>query len=144
MRREIADVRKQRTVLEDREKSLAGKTAQFDQERKSLAEIKKHMDEVEQRMKKSTIEMELSEQKNIKRLAKMWAQMEPTEVASLIKGLEIDTAVKVMATMQERQSAPILGAIAAAPATEKLASELVVKLKQIKALDLTGAKKETR
>lgn len=144
LRRMIADVSKQRVLLEEREKPLAARAAQLDQERRALDEMKQQMDAVELRVKKSSLELDAAEQKNIKRLAKMWAQMEPTEVVLLVKGLDIDVAAKVISTMQERAAAPILGAMATSVEGEKLAPELVLKLKQIKQATEIASKKETR
>jgi len=146
LRRMIADVTKQRALLEEREKPLTARTAQLEQERKALEEMKLQMDAIEARMKKSSIEMDINEQKNIKRLAKMWAQMEPTEVVSLVKGLDLELAAKVISTMQERAAAPILGAMASAADGGTLAPDLVQKLRQIKQASevASTSKKETR
>lgn len=132
LRRLIADVQKQRALLDDREKPLAAREAKIEQEKKELAELKQQMDAVETRTKKASLDLEASEQKNIKRLAKMWAQMEPAEVVALVKNLDIDLAAKVISSMQERAAAPIFGAMATAADSEKLAPELVQKFKQIK------------
>ena len=145
LRRLIADVQKQRAALEEREKPLAAREAQLEQTRKSLEEMKQQIDVVEARVKKSNLEVDASELKNIKKLAKTWSQMEPTEVVALVKGLDIDLAAKVISSMQERAVAPILGAMATAADSEKLAPDLVMKLKLIKqAAEVAGATKKEK
>ncbi|MGD0088795.1 MAG: hypothetical protein ABSE73_02640 [Planctomycetota bacterium] len=132
LRRMIVDVQKQRAALEQREKELAARAAQLDQDRTKLDELKAEMNKVEERVKSAAIQMDSDEQHNMKRLAKIWAQMETNEVASLIKGLDPEVVAKVIANMQERQAAPILGAIATLPNSERMASEVVERLKRIK------------
>lgn len=135
----IADVKKQRAALEEREQALTARATELDQQGVKNEALRRQMDEVQQRVdaqvaeaKKILIQCDAAEQVNVGKLAKMWAQMEPAEVASLIKNLDTDVAAKVMANMQERQAAPILGEVAKMPNAEKLAAELVEKLKKIK------------
>ena len=140
LRRLIVDVQKQRAALEQREKDLAARAALVDQDRAKLDDLKKEMDLVEERVKKNSVEMESDEQRNMKKLAKIWAQMEPNEVANLVKGLDPEVVAKVIANMQERQAAPVLGALSSMPNTERMASELVEKLKRIR--QIQAPKKE--
>lgn len=132
LRQMIVDVSRQRAVLEQREKELAEKETRYEVKRAKLEELKKEMDEAQERVAKTTIEMESDEQRNMKKLAKIWAQMEPNEVANLVKGLDPEVVAKVIANMQERQAAPVLGALSTTPNSERMASEIVEKLKRIK------------
>lgn len=132
LRSMIADVTKQRASLEEREKPLAMREAQLEERRKALDAMKQSIDEGETHLKKQIVEVDASEIKNLKKLGKMWSQMEPTDVVRLAAGVDKDVAVKVLATMTERQSGAILGAMATSVEFSKLASEFVVRLKQLK------------
>lgn len=132
LRRMIADVSKQRTALEEREKPLALREAKLEEEKKALEDLKKQIDENEGKFKKEVVEVKADEFKNTKKLAKIWASMDPTEVVKVASGMDIELVAKILATMSEKQAALILGTLAAAPETSKITPELVVKLKQIK------------
>jgi flagellar motility protein MotE (MotC chaperone) len=129
----INDVKKQRAMLEEREKPLVAQEARLKQEQESLAKMKTELDAIEKRILESNVTIQAAETKNIKKLAKMWAQMEVEDAARVVKGLDLDLAAKVLSIMQEKQAAPILASLST-PTTppNTFAVDLINKLKHLK------------
>jgi flagellar motility protein MotE (MotC chaperone) len=130
----INEMKRRRAELDARAKPLAAQEALLKQESDSLAQLKKDMEAVEKRIIDNNLQIKTAEVKNVKKLAKMWAQMEPTEVAKVLKGLDVDLATKIMSAMQESQSAQIVQALTEGndPARAALAVKLTEKIKQLK------------
>ncbi|MBI3876005.1 MAG: hypothetical protein HY300_08630 [Verrucomicrobia bacterium] len=61
---------------------------------------------------KSFLYVQEEETTNLKRLAKMYAQMEPANAAAILKELEDTAVVKIMVFMKEQETAPILETLA--------------------------------
>ena len=140
LRRMIAEVAKQKTALQERERPLAEAAAKIDQERKALLALKQEIEDAELRTKSSVLEIDANEMVNLKRLAKTWAQMDPTEAAKLARGIDLDFAVKILGKMTEKQSAGILGALTSESEGEKLAVSMTSRLKQLKSATLAKEK----
>jgi len=131
LRAMINDVKKQRALLDEREKPLAARETQLKQERESLTELKTEISGLETRIRGSILGIQTDESKNIKKMAKMWAEMEPDEVIGFARGLDLDTASKVIATMDAKQSAPIMAKLGA-DLKDPTAVNIMKKLKQLK------------
>ncbi len=83
-------------------------------------------------LQKNLLELEGVEQKNIKRMAEIYNSMEPESAARILEKLatkELDTAVKIVGEMKERQAAKLLAAL---PPDSGLAAQLLEKLKGFK------------
>jgi flagellar motility protein MotE (MotC chaperone) len=132
LRRMIADVTKQRAALEAREKPLIAREVELAQQSKALETMKADINHAEEEMKKFVMLIETDEQKNVKKMAKIWASMDPAEVVPLIRNLDIEVAAKVLGTMSERQAAPILGTLATTVETNKIASDVVMRMKKLR------------
>jgi len=137
LRAMIADVTKQRTLLEEREKPLAVHEAQIEQQRQALEALKTQINQAEVAVKKEIadfkkelVEFKGDEARNAKEMGKTWALMEPAGVASVIKGMDLEYVTKILATMTAKQRSPILQELSAPP-NEKLSAELQLKFKQI-------------
>jgi flagellar motility protein MotE (MotC chaperone) len=126
----IDDLRKQLgdelKALEDRTTALDKRSTEFEQQHK----------EVEGRvtqMKKDLTEMETSEQQNFGKMGNIYDSMEPDRAASILlqmaNGARMDLAVKILASMKERQAASVLAAL---PADSGLAAQLLDKLRTYK------------
>jgi flagellar motility protein MotE (MotC chaperone) len=132
LRRMIADVSRQRAALDERERPLAMREAQIEEQRKALEVLKQSIDESVAGIKKQFVDIDATEIKNLKKVGKMWSQMEPADVVRVAATIDKDLAVKVMSTMTEKQSGAILGSMSATPEYSKLAGEIVTRLKQLK------------
>jgi len=130
----INELKKRRAELDSREKPIAAQEARLKQETESLAQLKKEIEAVEKRIIDNNLQLQAAEVKNVKRLAKIWAQMEPSEVAKVVKGLDVDLTTKVISAMQESQSAQIVQALTESndPGKGALAVKLTERLKQLK------------
>jgi flagellar motility protein MotE (MotC chaperone) len=126
----IDDLRKQ---LADEMKALEDRTAVID---KRATEFEQQHKEVEGRvaqMKKDLTEMETAEQQNFGKMGNIYDSMEPDRAASILlqmaNGAKMDVAVKILASMKERQAASVLAAL---PADSGLAAQLLDKLRTYK------------
>lgn len=140
LREMINDVKEQKKRLDEREKPLTARESNLRLERDSIEALKREIDAAEERIKAATLEVNRDEKGNIKRLAKMWAQMEPEDVARVVRGLDVDLTASVMIAMQEKQSAPILAALGG----DKMAMDLIKRLKQHKTEQFNPNTPETR
>jgi flagellar motility protein MotE (MotC chaperone) len=81
-------------------------------------------------MKKELTQLEGVEQTNIKKMAEMYDSMDPESAARILEQLansaKMDTAVKLLGEMKERQAAKVLAAL---PPDSGLAPQLLEKLK---------------
>jgi flagellar motility protein MotE (MotC chaperone) len=92
-------------------------------------------------LQKNLVELEGVEQTNIKKMADMYDSMDPESAAKILEQLantaKMDTAVKLLAQMKERQAAKVLAAL---PAESGLAAQLLEKLKGFKRSTVSAQK----
>lgn len=144
LRRMIADVSKQSAALEARAKPLAAREGEIAQQARALEAMKAEIERAEGEMKKFVMMLETGEQKNVRKMAKIWASMDPAEVVPLVRHLDVDVAAKVLGTMAERQAAPILGALATTVETSRIASDVVLRMKKLRQEEPAPPAQETR
>lgn len=136
LRSMTAEVARERERLDKQKEELDLKAKQIAIDKESVETLKKLIDKAEKSIAekvKEDLPDEPSEQKNAKRLGKMWAQMEPVQVLDIIAGLGDDTIAQVLYTMSERQSAPILAAMGSAvPEGPRRASVIQLRIKAMR------------
>jgi flagellar motility protein MotE (MotC chaperone) len=122
LRKQVADEMK---VLNDRSLSIDRKVGDLDQQRqaatKSLADVQKRQ-----------IDLDGNERKNIDKMATMYDSMPPESAARILQQMadngKLDTAVKLLSQMKERQAAKVLAELSDA----SLAAQLLEKMRGIK------------
>ncbi|MCW8130152.1 MAG: hypothetical protein KIS92_07375 [Planctomycetota bacterium] len=136
LRSMTSELARERERLDKQKEELDLKAKQVAIDKQTVETLKKLIDDAEKRIAEKVKEDqpdEPSEQKNAKRLGKMWAQMEPVQVLEIIAGLSDETIAQVLYTMSERQSAPILAAMGSAvPEGPRRASIIQLKLKAMR------------
>jgi hypothetical protein len=108
----IADLQKVQEQMEADRQKLALEKSVVAQERSTLEQMKAEMDAAEKRIDQFLFAKDASEEKNTKRIAKLWGQMEPSEVYEIAKGLDELTTARILYAMNDRQAAPVLEAFA--------------------------------
>lgn len=108
----IKELRAERAKLAEAQKSAmteqtqaAAEAAELDKKR---VEIKTMRDEIDQRV----IEIEAGEVKNLKTLAQTYSVMPPTSAVAILREMDENAAVKILATMKVDRVGPILGEMA--------------------------------
>lgn len=109
---------KKKESLTWKEKMLQSMEANLEAEKKELVALRHELTEIiklasekNAELEKGVISFEQSEAKNLKKLAEVYGGMKPDKAAAIIKEMDDDTAVKLLSTMNGRDSAKILQAI---------------------------------
>ena len=112
--------------MEDLEKSVESRRLQ-------LLSLQEKMNESENRIKGLSLELETSEAKNIKKMAKTWENMDPLKVLILIKSInDTPVAAKILSNMDNKLTALVLEALTLDEKDKVLSADLLKSLNQIK------------
>lgn len=145
LRAMMAELTRERERFAQEQKKWAAEQQQIALEKTSVEQMKKQIDTIEkdftEKQKQTSLETDEYERKNLKRMAKMWSQMEPAEVMSVIKDLTDPLVARVLYSMSERQSAGIVAALAGSGETGSKRAAAV--LNEIRALRETDGKLKT-
>ena len=128
-RQTITDLQKQ---VNEEMKALMNKLASLEQKATEVDQQHSKMVEKVQEIKKNISEFDNVEQNRIKQMAAIYDTMEPESAAEILMHMvdsgKLDTAVKILATMRERQAARILSQVQ----DRTVAVELLDRLKGLK------------
>jgi flagellar motility protein MotE (MotC chaperone) len=133
------DIRGERAVPDDLRKQIADELREVG---KKFADVDKKVGDLDKQkqtvtkditdLQKRQTELEATERKNIAQIAKVYESMAPESAARIIQQMadsgRLDTAVKVLSQMRERQAAGILDQITDAG----LAGQLTERLRGVK------------
>jgi flagellar motility protein MotE (MotC chaperone) len=133
------DIRGERTALDELRTQIKNELEALNEAMENVEKQRGSLDEERQKISKTTQEMEArivqlqkEEQDNLKKMSGMYNSMAPEVAARILQNLadtgKIDTAVKVLSQMQERQAAKVLAELTDAG----LAAQLVEKLKSLR------------
>ncbi len=130
----IDELRKQ---VGDELKAVDGKMGDVERERAKAEEKRQETDKKVTEMQKNLFELEGVERENIKKMAETFDSMAPESAAKILQSLadtaRMDTAVKVLGQMKERQRGKVLEELSTAtPEGAALAAQLLEKLKGFK------------
>jgi len=136
----IEEVKKQRASLAEREKPLQVREQEIASQMQALTALKAKIEEAESGVKKLQLAQNNEEAVNVKKLAKIWGQMEPSDSAKVMTSVEPEFAARVLYAMSAEQTAPILQVLIGKADTEKYAADLMTTYKRMK----PAAKPEAR
>lgn len=133
------DIRGERTALDELRTQIKNEIEALNEAVEGVEKQRGSLDEERQKISKNTQEMEAKivqlqkeEQDNLKKMSGMYNSMAPEIAAKILQNLadtgKMDTAVKVLGQMQERQAAKVLAELTDAG----LAAQLVEKLKSLR------------
>jgi flagellar motility protein MotE (MotC chaperone) len=135
------DIRGERTVLDELRKQLSEEMRNLNEK---MSSVERRASDVEQESKvnqrrltdlgRKQIEVDAVEVKNFNKIASMYDSMEPESAAKILQQLadsgKMETAVKVVAQMKDRQASKVLAELSKSDAS--LAGQVVEKLKGLK------------
>lgn len=128
----IAELQNLQVKLDEDRKELAVEQKIVAQEHVTIEQLKKEIETAEERLDRFILAKDAGEEKNLKRLAKQWSQMEPVEVYEIAKGLEEATTARILFSMSDRAAAPILAAFATRGADgTRLARNITERLREL-------------
>jgi flagellar motility protein MotE (MotC chaperone) len=133
------DIRGERTALDELRTQIKNEMEALNEAIDGVEKQRGSLEEERQKVSKNTQEMESrimqlqkEEQDNLKKMSGMYNSMSPESAAKILQNLadtgKMDTAVKVLGQMQERQAARVLAELTDAG----LAAQLVEKLKSLR------------
>ena len=133
------DLRSERTTIDEQRKQVTtllkaveGKMADLDRKATDLESKRQETTKESKQLKKNIVEYQDQEKERIKQVASMYDTMEPANAAKILQTLtdsgSLDTAVKILASMRDRQAAKVLSELG----DPLLAAQLVDKLRGLK------------
>lgn len=139
------DIRGERTSLDELRTQVKNEMEALNEALQGVEKQRGSLDEERQKISKTTQEMEAKivqmqkeEQDNLKKMSGMYNSMSPDSAAKILQNLadtgKMDTAVKVLGQMQERQAAKVLAELTDAG----LAAQLVEKLKSLRRVPVSA------
>jgi flagellar motility protein MotE (MotC chaperone) len=108
----IAELKMEKETMATKQRQLADWETRLKAERAELDEAAKRIGRIEQVINRDLIRIKEDEAVNLKRLAKMYAAMDPAGAAKILNALDDDVAVKILTLMKEAETALILEAMA--------------------------------
>jgi flagellar motility protein MotE (MotC chaperone) len=108
----LGDLKAEREAVAGRHKQLDDFAARLRAERAELDEALKNIKKIQQQVDRDVFRIKEDEAGNLKKLAKMYAAMEPAGAARILRELDDVVLVKLFALMKEPEAAPVLEAFA--------------------------------
>ncbi len=108
----VAELKQQKQDMEAERKTLLELSQRIQTERQELIQITQQVHRIQKEIDQSIIRVRDDEGVNLKRLAKTYSGMTPEGAATVMKGLDDVSLVKVLLYMKETEAAPILEGIA--------------------------------
>lgn len=128
----VSHLQKERESLREREAQVKKLEEQLKTERQELDEISDRVKRMQEQFNKNVVQLKADEQANLKKQAKMYATMTPDSAAQIMTEMDDSTVVKLLATMKEDESAPILeGLLKRDPQAAKRAALLSERLRRV-------------
>ena len=121
----IAELRKEKAAVQQREQELNDLAARLEAERAEITVVTQTVSRLQKEFDRNVVRVQEQEVANIKKLAKMYAAMDSTGAATIFKQMDDDQVVKIMMYMKEGETAPILEGLARLSETEAKRAALI-------------------
>jgi flagellar motility protein MotE (MotC chaperone) len=102
-----ADLRQEKAALEDRRKELDQSEARLASECEELRKVRAEVDAMRREVTENIPKVQTTERQNIKSLAKTYSTMKPVDAVAVLREMDDQTVVKILASMK----ADVVGAI---------------------------------
>ena len=123
-------IEKREQDVEKTEKQQSEKESQLKMFEGELASQRNELEKIQNAIKSILVELQLSEKKNIKRLANVYSLMAPEDAVPIIEELDDETIVQILSLMKERQAARLMGAFAQANENNAVRAAKISKMMQ--------------
>lgn len=107
----LAELRTEREALAKREQELNALAERLKSERLELNQVTQAVHLLQRELDQSVLRVKAEETANVKRLAKVYAAMDPAAAANILKELDDPTLAKILAFLKDGEVAPILEAL---------------------------------
>ncbi|KFE35678.1 MotE family protein [Thioclava atlantica] len=104
----LMSVRQERDLLADQKKKLDARSAEIELAKQGLDTQSKHLTELKDKVTTLLDKVEKSHTEDVDRLVSIYKNMKPAAAAAIMNDLDIEVTVMVLATMKEREVAPIM------------------------------------
>lgn len=104
----VAELKTERETMAAKEKQLGELSARLKAERAELDEALNTVKKLQQQVDRDVFRIKEDEAANLKKLAKMYAAMEPAGAAKILRELDDVIVVKILTLMKEPETAVIL------------------------------------
>lgn len=103
----LAEVREERDALKVKAQQLNDLKTRLEAERQEICTITQRVWQLQKDFEQGVVRIKEGEQTNLKKMVKMYAAMGPESASRIIKELEDEQALKILASMKEADSAAI-------------------------------------
>ncbi|OOY15237.1 hypothetical protein [Thioclava sp. DLFJ4-1] len=104
----LMSVRQERDLLAEQKKKLDARSAEIELAKQGLDTQSQHLTELKDKVTKLLDKVDKSHSDDVDRLVSIYKNMKPAAAASIMNDLDIEVTVMVLATMKEREVAPIM------------------------------------
>ena len=104
----VADLKKQQQTLAEREGQLKDYEKRLEVERAEITLVTQTLTRLQEEFDRHVLRIKEEEVANLKKLARIYAAMDPQAAASIARQMEDDQIVKFMLYMKEDEAAPVL------------------------------------
>src|SRR5688572_1982493 len=106
----LQEMKAEKELLTKRAADLKELEARLAAERAELNQVTQRVAQIQAEFDQSIVRIKEEETPNLKKLAKLYTSMTPEGAAAIFRELDDQVIVKLLATMKEDQSAPLLDA----------------------------------
>jgi flagellar motility protein MotE (MotC chaperone) len=107
----LAELRTEREALAKREEELNALAERLKSERLEINQVTQAVYLLQRELDQSVVRVAAEETANCKRLAKVYAAMDPAAAANILKELDDPTLAKILVFLKDAEVAPILEAL---------------------------------
>jgi flagellar motility protein MotE (MotC chaperone) len=108
----IAELKVEKKSLEKKEQELSDLNARLQSERSDLNMVRQSVGQLQSDFDQNVLRISEEETANLKKLAKVYAAMEPASAASILESMDDSNAIKILVYMKDSDVAAIWEALA--------------------------------
>lgn len=123
----LDELKTQKEALSQKEQVLTRQADRIKRLENELRTARTKLEKLQEETAVNITEMEESEKRNLRKLAKVYSAMDPDQAAPILARLDDDTIANILIRMKERQAAKLLGSFGAQNAESKQRAALISK-----------------
>jgi len=108
----ITELKKEREAVIEEQKDLAAMSSQVTAERQEVEKVKNEILRLRKELEARIVEISEHEKENLKNLGQTYTAMLPAGAAVILREIDEDSAVKILAQMKPKSAALVLGEMA--------------------------------
>ena len=108
----VAELKEEKSAVAAREQQLNEMSTRLEAERSELGQVTQSVRKLQNDFDKSVLHVQTDETANLKKLAKVYAEMDPQTAADVFSEMDDVSIVKIMMFMKDSETAAILESLA--------------------------------